>query len=120
MPPNSKDLRRIRDARCSNTITNSIRILRGIEGLSELPLATPLKPICTLAVSILELIQVRQPRLRLTHSSGAILTVCYQTLKRLRSDHADLVDRVAQLARILEPHPQKARCAIAEAGELER
>ncbi|KAL4261833.1 hypothetical protein AB1N83_007987 [Pleurotus pulmonarius] len=99
MPPNSKDLRRIRDARCSNTITNSIRILRGIEGLSELPLATPLKPICTLAVSILELIQ---------------------TLRSLRSDHADLVDRVAQLARILEPHPQKARCAIAEAGELER
>ncbi|KAF9488417.1 hypothetical protein BDN71DRAFT_462108 [Pleurotus eryngii] len=99
MPPQINNVQKRAGTRRTNTIANSIRIFRGLEGLAELPYLSPLKPICSLAISILELAQ---------------------TLRKLRDDHAELIDRIKQLALILDPGKNKARTIVTEVEDLER
>ncbi|KAF9490441.1 hypothetical protein BDN71DRAFT_193062 [Pleurotus eryngii] len=99
MPPQINNVQKRAGTRRTNTIANSIRIFRGLEGLAELPYLSPLKPICSLAISILELVQ---------------------TLRKLRDDHAELIDRIKQLALILDPGKNKARTIVTEVEDLER
>ncbi|KAL4261839.1 hypothetical protein AB1N83_007983 [Pleurotus pulmonarius] len=85
MPSRTQDAQNRVGTRRANAIANSIRIFRGLEGLAEVPYLSPLKPICGLAISILELVQ---------------------TIKKLRDDHAELIDRISRLADILDPRKQ--------------
>ncbi|KAF4580260.1 hypothetical protein EYR40_003194 [Pleurotus pulmonarius] len=105
MPSCTQDAQKRVGTRRANAIANSIRIFRGLEGLAEVPYLSPLKPICGLVISILELVQVSVGR---------------STIKKLRDDHAELIDRISRLADILDPRKHENRAVIAEAGELER
>ncbi|KAF4589015.1 hypothetical protein EYR40_010571 [Pleurotus pulmonarius] len=91
MPSRTQDAQNRVGTRRANAIANSIRIFRGLEGLAEVPYLSPLKPICGLAISILELVQVSVGR---------------STIKKLRDDHAELIDRISRLADILDPRKQ--------------
>lgn len=41
-------------------------------------------------------------------------------MRKLRDDHAELIDRIKQLAGILDPSKYENRAVIAEVGDLER
>lgn len=99
MTPRTQNVRKRLGTRRANTIANSIRIFRGLEGLAEVPYLSPLKPICGLAISILDLVQ---------------------TIRQLRDDHTELIDRITQLAAILDRSKDENWAIIAEVGDLER
>lgn len=123
MAPHGMDTPKREGTRRTNAIANSIRIFRGLEGLGELSYLAPLKPICGLAIAILELAQVSG--LPAWHDNRLILifiSAVRQTLRKLRDDHTELIDRIERLALILDPvkHETGARVMIAEVGDLER
>ncbi|KAF4586562.1 Serine-threonine/tyrosine-protein kinase catalytic domain-containing protein [Pleurotus pulmonarius] len=97
MPPQINNVQKRAGTRRTNTIANSIRLFRGLEGMAEISHLSPLKPICSLAISILELAQ---------------------TLRKLRDDHAELIDRIKQLGLILDPGKNEDRTIVTE--DLER
>ncbi|KAF7437587.1 hypothetical protein PC9H_004429 [Pleurotus ostreatus] len=86
-------------ARQANIIASSIRVFRVIEGLAELPYLSPLKPICGLAIAVLDVVQ---------------------TLTKLTDDHAELILRIQQLAQVLEPMKNDARATVSEVEDLEK
>ncbi|KAF4591326.1 hypothetical protein EYR40_009929 [Pleurotus pulmonarius] len=93
MPPTPKTAER-RGARRNNAIANALRVFQGLEGLSEVPYLTPLKPISTPDAS------VRQ-----------------QTIRKLRDEHTELIDRIKQLAQVLG---DGTGAVMAQVRDLER